>query len=142
MKGVEADRYSLHVFPDEENGGNVAVCPEFPGVSGFGDSPEEAVREVRIALELAIETYLEEGWPLPEPLGLDTQELPSGEFRVRLPRSMHAQLSRRAAEEGVSQNHLVIAYMAAGLAGRAWSSRTSAPSQRTGKKELVRSDGS
>ncbi len=115
-----SDRYSLHVFPDEEDGGFVAVCPEFPGVSAFGDSAEGAVREARTALELSIETYQEEGWPLPEPLGLATQELPSGEFRVRLPRSMHAQLARRAAEEGVSQNHLVIAYVSAGLAGDAW----------------------
>lgn len=37
-----------------------------------------------------------------------------------MPRSMHAQLARRAAEEGVSQNHLIIAYVSAGLAGGAW----------------------
>lgn len=116
------DRYSIHVFADEQDGGFVAVCPEFPGVSAFGDSREEALEEVRTALELAIETYEHEGWPLPEPQGLSAQELPSGEFRVRMPRTMHGQLAKRAATEGVSQNHLVIAYVAAGLAGYLWQS--------------------
>jgi len=116
------DRYSIHVFADEPDGGFVAVCPEFPGVSAFGDSREQAFEEVRTALELAIETYREEGWPLPAPQGLETQDLPSGEFRVRMPRTMHAQLAKRAIAEGVSQNHLVIVYVAAGLAGQAWQS--------------------
>lgn len=82
------DRYSIHVFADEQDGGFVAVCPEFPGVSAFGDTRQEAVKEARVALELAIETFVEEGWPLPEPLGLETQELPSGEFRLRMPRTL------------------------------------------------------
>src|SRR5690606_37856617 len=88
--------------------------------SAFGDSRAEALEEARVALELAIETYRDEGWPLPEPRGIETQDLPSGEFRVRLPRTMHAQLAKRATTEGVSQNQLVVAYIAAGLAGQSW----------------------
>ncbi len=112
----QIDRYSIHLFADEQDGTFLAVCPEFPGVSAFGDTREEAIAEVRIALELAVETYLDEGWPLPAPEGVPDEELPSGEFRVRLPRSLHAQLARRAAREGVSQNQLVVYYLAAGLA--------------------------
>lgn len=112
----QIDRYSIHLFADEQDGAYLAVCPEFPGVSAFGDTREEAIAEVRIALELAVETYVEEGWPLPTPEGVPDEELPSGEFRVRLPRSLHAQLARRAAREGVSQNQLVMYYLAAGLA--------------------------
>jgi len=110
------DRYSIHLFADEQDGTYLAVCPEFPGVSAFGDTREEAIAEARIALELAVETYADEGWPLPTPEGVPAAELPSGEFRVRLPRSLHAQLARRAAQEGVSQNQLVMFYLAAGLA--------------------------
>ncbi|HZJ09159.1 MAG TPA: type II toxin-antitoxin system HicB family antitoxin [Trueperaceae bacterium] len=115
-----SDRYSIQVLADEQDGGFVAVSPEFPGVSAFGDTRDEALEEVRTALELAIETYEEEGWPLPEPAAFLAQELPSGEFRVRLPRSVHAQLGRRAAAERVSQNQLVVTYVVAGLAGRLW----------------------
>ena len=112
----QIDRYSIHLFADEQDGTFLAACPEFPGVSAFGDTREEAIAEVRIALELAVETHLDEGWPLPAPEGVPDEELPSGEFRVRLPRSLHAQLARRAAREGVSQNQLVVYYLAAGLA--------------------------
>jgi len=121
------DRYSIHVFADEQDGGFVAVCPEFPGVSAFGDTRKEAIDEAQVALQLAIETFEEEGWPLPEPRGIDTQELPSGEFRLRLPRTLHALLAGRAEAEGVSQNQLVVAYVAAGLAGELW--QTSASSR-------------
>ena len=112
----QIDRYSIHLFADEQDGTFLAVCPEIPGVSAFGDTREKAIAEARVALELAVETYADEGWPLPTPEGVPDAELPSGEFRVRLPRSLHAQLARRAAQEGVSQNQLVMYYLAAGLA--------------------------
>ncbi len=111
-----ADQYSIHVFADEHDNAYLAVSPEFPGVSAFGDSPGEALTEVRVALELAVQTYVDQGWALPAPKVPPEEELPSGEFRVRIPRSMHAQLALRAASEGVSQNQLVVAYLAAGLA--------------------------
>lgn len=120
MANATLDRYSVQVFYSEADACFVAMCPDFPGVSAFGDSQAEAMTEFRAALELAIETYEEESWPLPSPSRLPEAELPSGEFRVRLPRSMHAQLARRAALEGVSQNYVVVAFVAAGLAGGPW----------------------
>jgi len=82
----------------------VSTCPEFPGVSAFGDSPEEAVRELEVPVRLAIESCLEEGWALPEPLRRSEF---SGQFRLRLPRSLHERLAIRAELEGVSLNALV-----------------------------------
>lgn len=111
----ELDRYSIHVFFDTGDGTYLAICPEFPGVSAFGDTREEAMAEMRIALELAIESYTDEGWPLPAAKAVPSEDLPSGEFRVRLPRTLHAQLARRAVDEGISQNQLVVTYVAAGL---------------------------
>lgn len=127
---IHIDRYSIHLFADEQDGTYVAVCPEFPGVSAFGDTREEAIAEARVALELAVETYLDEGWPLPTPEGVPDEELPSGEFRVRIPRTLHAQLARRAAQEGVSQNQLVVYYLAAGLAKKDSTERGKSPPQR------------
>lgn len=113
-------QYSIRVFFDDQDGGYVAICPEFPGVSAFGDTREEALEEIGTALELAVEAYVGERWPLPEPRELIVPALPSGEFRVRLPRSVHAQLAERAVHEGVSQNQLVLTYVIAGLAGAYW----------------------
>ena len=105
-------KYSRHIFWSDEDGGFIATCPEFPNLSGFGESEQEALSELGVALELAIETYQEEGWSLPEP-----EKVPSfsGQFRLRVPKTMHAQLSRRAEGEGVSLNTLVVTYLGQAL---------------------------
>jgi predicted RNase H-like HicB family nuclease len=61
------NHYSFQVFWSEEDGNYIAIVPEFRSVSAFGDTPEEALSAVQIALEMVIEDYEEEGWPLPEP---------------------------------------------------------------------------
>jgi len=104
--------YSFRVFWSEEDDAFIASCPEFPGISGIGDTAEEAVAEAKQALELAIETYRDEGWPLPDPTILESH---SGQFRVRVPRSLHAMLAEGAEVEGVSLNSYVISLLAAGV---------------------------
>jgi antitoxin HicB len=116
---ANADRYSTHVFYDEESAGFVAVSPEVPGVSAVGPTRAQALAEFAVVLDLALETYRAEGWPIPDPASAPDPTLPSGEFRVRIPRTLHALLSRRAEAEGVSQNTLVVALIAQGLGGDA-----------------------
>jgi antitoxin HicB len=119
MEHVELQRYSRHIYFDEEDGGFVALCAEFPHLSAFGATREAALAELDVVLGGAAEVFREEGWTLPDPAKAPEPEaLPSGKFQVRLPRSLHGQLAARAKEEGVSQNTLVIALVAAGLASR------------------------
>ena len=61
------NKYAIQIFWSEEDEAFVAVCREFPGLSAFGDTREEALREAQIALDLMIETYREKGFSLPEP---------------------------------------------------------------------------
>ena len=110
------DRFSTTVFFDPDSAGYVAVCDEIPGVSAFGATRADALREFETVLDMAVDAYRAEGWPLPAPKRPRDPALPSGEFRVRLPRYVHALLARRAEAEGVSQNTLVIALLAQGLA--------------------------
>lgn len=58
--------YHINIFYDPDDGDYIADVPDFKYVSAFGDTPEEALREVLIALEMAIELYQEQGKPLPE----------------------------------------------------------------------------
>ncbi|MEX1123054.1 MAG: type II toxin-antitoxin system HicB family antitoxin, partial [Balneolales bacterium] len=106
-------KYSFTLKYSREDEGYLAQCPEFPNLSAFGDTPEEAVQEARVALELFIETYHQENKTLPEPITLKDY---SGQIRARLPKSLHARLSSRAQEEGVSLNTLMIQYLSEGLA--------------------------
>ena len=60
-------KYALHIFWSQEDDGFIAVCDEFPGLSAYGDTREEALREAQIALDAMVETYLSSGIALPEP---------------------------------------------------------------------------
>ena len=106
-------RYSFNVFWSSEDEAYIATCPEFPRISAFGDTSEEALRSMEEVIQQALATYQEEGWALPEPTDLAQF---SGKFQVRLSRSQHASLARRAEAEGVSMNALIAQYVSAGLA--------------------------
>ena len=59
--------YPILVFRTPSDGLYVAKVPDLPGCSAHGETPEEAVREVRIAQELWLEVAREIGKPIPEP---------------------------------------------------------------------------
>jgi predicted RNase H-like HicB family nuclease len=61
------NKYTIQIFWSVEDEAFVAVCQEFPGLSAFGETREEALRESQIALDLMIETYQNKGIALPEP---------------------------------------------------------------------------
>lgn len=59
--------YPIAVYHTEDDGEFFAVVPDLPGCSAHGETPEEALREIRIAQELWLEGAQERGWPVPEP---------------------------------------------------------------------------
>jgi predicted RNase H-like HicB family nuclease len=99
---MSAHTYSFHVFWSDEDEAYIATCPEFPSLSAFGDTPDEALREGEAVLESFIDIYREDGRPLPEP------QTYSGKLNVRLPKSLHGALAKRAEQEGVSLNTLIV----------------------------------
>ncbi|MCY7376771.1 MAG: type II toxin-antitoxin system HicB family antitoxin [Pyrinomonadaceae bacterium] len=62
-----SNKYAIQIFWSDEDEAVVAVCREFPGLSAFGETREEALREAQIALDLMIENYQSKGISLPEP---------------------------------------------------------------------------
>jgi antitoxin HicB len=118
---LRLEKYRFSIAWSESDGEYVATSAEFRGLSGLGATAEDAVRELRAAMEVAIAAFTEDGEPVPEAQHLDQF---SGQFRLRLPRSQHALLVARAQTEGVSLNALVQTYVTAGLTGDNWASRT------------------
>lgn len=59
--------YHINVFYSSEDGCWVADIPDLRSCSAFGDTPEEAVREVQVARGLWLECAQDEGWPIPDP---------------------------------------------------------------------------
>jgi predicted RNase H-like HicB family nuclease len=49
-----------------EDGWIVAVCPVIPGCISQGRTRDEALANIRVAIDLCLETREEEGWELPE----------------------------------------------------------------------------
>lgn len=97
--------YSMVIQWSEEDDGYIATIPELSGLSAFGITREEALQELEVAKEAYLEVSKEDGCELPEP---DTLNSFSGQTRIRLPKSLHASLSREAKLEGVSLNtHIV-----------------------------------
>lgn len=78
---------------------------ELDGCQSHGDTPDQAFQNLREAMEGWFEVRLENGDPIPEPVGDDDF---SGKFLVRVPKSLHRQLSIEAGQEGVSLNQYVL----------------------------------
>ncbi|EAR21647.1 type II toxin-antitoxin system HicB family antitoxin [Nitrococcus mobilis] len=105
--------FEMRPLSEEEGGGWLISFPDLPGCASDGETPEEAIINGRDALEAWIAAMKESGREIPKPDGA-----PSGKFIVRVPRSIHARLSARARQEGVSMNSLVSAFLAESLGRR------------------------
>jgi len=62
-------KYAMEIFYSEEDEGYIAVVPELPGCSAFGETEERALEEVKIAIELWLETAKKEERNIPQPRG-------------------------------------------------------------------------
>ena len=59
--------YHINIFWSDEDGSYVADIPDLRFCSAFGETPEEALREVLIAKEAWFVSARERGDPIPEP---------------------------------------------------------------------------
>ncbi|GIK71022.1 MAG: hypothetical protein BroJett021_00100 [Chloroflexota bacterium] len=59
--------YFISIFYSEEDGGYIADIPDLRFCSAFGETPEEALREVQIAKTAWLEAARANGKPIPPP---------------------------------------------------------------------------
>jgi len=60
--------HSIEIFYSGEDGGYIALAPELPGCSAFGKTEEEALKEIKVAIDLRLETAEKEGRGIPLPI--------------------------------------------------------------------------
>lgn len=65
-KLYDMPKYGFDIFWSEEDQGYIATCPDFPGLSAFGDTEEDALQEAKTALGLFVCTLNDQGAPIPE----------------------------------------------------------------------------
>lgn len=59
--------YHINIFYSEEDEAYIADIPDFEMCSAFGDTPEEALKQVLIAKAATVETMRAKRQPIPEP---------------------------------------------------------------------------
>lgn len=107
--------YHLEIFQDERDKDFGAFIKEIPHVSAFGPTPADAIKELEVAYKLWLKVASEKGDKIPKPSSLENPEEYSGRFSVRLPKSMHMELVKKARKEEISLNQEILYLLALAL---------------------------
>jgi antitoxin HicB len=92
-----------------------ASIEELPGCTSRGKTAEEALSEIEAAKASWIATALSEDRDIPEPKSATSH---SGRLLLRMPRTLHADLTRASEREGVSLNQFITDVLAGALVWR------------------------
>lgn len=114
---MKKQNYPILVRPlsAKDGGGYLAEAPDLPGCIADGSTVEEAIHDIESAIISWVATAKEFDDPIPKP---SIAENFSGQWRLRVPKSLHATLSLQAKEEGVSLNMLAATLLAEGVGKR------------------------
>lgn len=96
--------YRIEIVPDVEEGGFTATYPDLPGCITCADTLEELVNNMTDARRTWLTAALEDDIDIPEPSEIPDISSYSGQFKLRMPKSLHKSLAMHAKEEGISMN--------------------------------------
>ena len=94
--------YRMELVKDPDEGGFVVSFPDLPGCITCGETLEAAVANAADAKRAWLQAALE---PVREP---DNLENYSGQFKLRIPKSLHRSLAEHARQEGISMNQYCV----------------------------------
>lgn len=86
---------------------------ELKGCISVGETVEDAWAMINDAMESWLEVAIDDGIEIPLPDSMNEKEY-SGNFALRMPKSLHADVAKQAAVEGVSVNQYLVSIIAAG----------------------------
>ncbi len=102
-------KYTYRAEWSEDDGVFISRALEVPSILAHADSPEGAIKELQIALSVALEAMTEAGEHIPDPISLHKFK---GKFLVRTTPELHKEITIQAAESGVSVNQFVLTKLA------------------------------
>lgn len=97
--------YRMEIVQDIEEGGFVVSFPDLPGCLTVGDTIEDAITNANDAKRAWLEAAIESGVAIQEP---DSLEDYSGQFKLRIPKSLHKSLAEHSKREGISMNQYCV----------------------------------
>jgi predicted RNase H-like HicB family nuclease len=109
--------YHLVLVRDAEDKARpwTASVEELPGCTSHGKTSDEALDGIEAAMAKWISVALEEGRDVPEPRSAATH---SGRLLLRMPKTLHAELTRVSEQEGVSLNQFITDVLASAIVWR------------------------
>lgn len=94
-------QYRMEFTPDTDEGGFVVSFPDLPGCLSTGDTIEEAYINAMDAKKVWYESSIDAGVNINSPSSIDDY---SGQFKLRIPKSLHKSLAEHSKKEGISMN--------------------------------------
>jgi len=104
--------YQVNISFDPRDEIYVTRVPELDNCHSHGSTPEEALSNIRQAIELWLETARERKISVPEPIA---RRRFSGKFVLRASPKLHATLAKEALQRGKSMNELAVELIDSGL---------------------------
>lgn len=101
--------YRMEIVEDKDEGGFVVSFPELSGCIACGETIESAVANAENAKKAWFEAAFESGVVIHEP---DSLEEYSGQFKLRIPKSLHRSLAEHSKKEGISMNQYCVYLLA------------------------------
>ena len=93
--------YPMEIVEDEDEGGYVLSFPDLAGCLTIGETIKEAIDNSEDAKRQWLKAAIEEGIEIAEPKLNDDY---SGQFKLRIPKSLHRSLALNSKKEGISMN--------------------------------------
>jgi predicted RNase H-like HicB family nuclease len=101
--------YHVQVVRDEAEGGYVVSIPDLKGCLTCADDIVTGFSKLEDAKKEWLKAALEEGYDIPEPGSSDAY---SGQFKLRIPKTLHRELAQRSKQEGISMNQYCLYLLA------------------------------
>ena len=101
--------YRMEIVEDKNEGGFVVSFKELKGCGGGGDRIGSGVAIAGDGKEGGFEAAFESGVVIHEP---DSLEEYSGQFKLRIPKSLHRSLAEHSKKEGISMNQYCVYLLA------------------------------
>jgi predicted RNase H-like HicB family nuclease len=103
--------YRVEIIEDKEEGGYALHCPELPGCITCAETVEHGMEMIEDAKKCWFAACLEDGVKIPEPKELEKY---SGQFKLRIPKTLHRELAEQSKKEGVSMNQYCLHLLSRG----------------------------
>lgn len=118
MENFERYAISTRLISSDGESYYEARVKEFPHLTEYADTAEEARELVIDAIETTAAILKEKGRPMPAPYEIEDSY--SGRITLRIPKHLHRSLAENAAAEEVSLNQLLNCILSSAVASTPW----------------------